>query len=169
MAKKMNGIEVIDIWSSDEEDDGNSPVISYSSINSAMKDEKKKKKTRVVIGDDDCLILDFNPFDSIDKLSVNEATKESQEDLTVIAEFGQVACRDYPHSRHLCVKFPFNKTPHSSYCQQCYCYVCDSIAPCKSWATPVEHCDATAHESKWRTLRENQKLNSASARTPRPR
>lgn len=28
----------------------------------------------------------------------------------------QVACRDYPHSRHLCLKFPFNKTSHESHC-----------------------------------------------------
>ncbi|MCL7035272.1 hypothetical protein MKW94_008365 [Papaver nudicaule] len=157
MAKKINGIEVIDIWSSDEEDDyDESPVIPYKSINSAMKDENKKK--RVI--DDDCLILDFNPFETIDKLSIHDA-KESDADLIVTAETGQVACRDYPHSRHLCVKFPFNKTPHSSYCQQCYCYVCDSVAPCKFWATPVEHCHATAHESKWRILRENWKLSSA--------
>ncbi|URD95143.1 hypothetical protein MUK42_30046 [Musa troglodytarum] len=27
----------------------------------------------------------------------------------------QVACRDYPHSRHLCAKYPFSKTPTSSH------------------------------------------------------
>lgn len=28
-----------------------------------------------------------------------------------------MACRDYPHSRHLCLKFPFHTTPHESYCE----------------------------------------------------
>ncbi|RZC51266.1 hypothetical protein C5167_019688 [Papaver somniferum] len=155
MAKKINGIEVIDICSSSDEED-ESPFIPYRSINSAMKDENKRKQ-RVI--DDDCLILDFNPFESIDKLSINDAKESEDEDLTVVAEIGQVACRDYPHSRHLCVKFPFNKTPHSSYCKQCYCYVCDSIAPCKYWYTPVEHCHATANDSKWKILRENRRLD----------
>lgn len=28
----------------------------------------------------------------------------------------QVACRDYPHPRHLCAKFPFSSTQHESRC-----------------------------------------------------
>ncbi|XP_026441353.1 uncharacterized protein LOC113340362 [Papaver somniferum] len=155
MASNMNGIEVIDIWS-DDEDDGSSPVIAYNSIKSSMKGKNNKK--RLVINDDDCSVLESNPFEeSVDKFSTNEAAKESQEELTVIAEVGQVACRDYPHSRHLCVIFPFNTTPHASYCQQCYCYVCDSVAPCKFWGAPVGHCHATALEQKWRILREHRK------------
>uniref|UniRef100_A0A2N9F925 DEAD-box RNA helicase Q domain-containing protein n=1 Tax=Fagus sylvatica TaxID=28930 RepID=A0A2N9F925_FAGSY len=64
---------------------------------------------------EDCFILDFDPFDSIDlsKLSITDAHSE----LSVVAEKGQVACRDYPHSRHLCLKFPFETTPHENYCK----------------------------------------------------
>ncbi|XP_042474995.1 uncharacterized protein LOC122057066 isoform X2 [Macadamia integrifolia] len=70
----------------------------------------------------------------------------------------QVACRDYPHSRHLCAKYPFNKTPHEDYCEQCFCYVCDTIAPCKSWKKPGGgHCDATEHEELWKYLRRQNK------------
>jgi hypothetical protein len=32
--------------------------------------------------------------------------------------FSQVACRDYPHARYLCVKFPFKSTSHEKYCEQ---------------------------------------------------
>lgn len=30
----------------------------------------------------------------------------------------QIACRDYPHPRHLCVKHPFSSTPHDRHCDQ---------------------------------------------------
>lgn len=30
----------------------------------------------------------------------------------------QIALRDYPHSRHLCLKFPFKTTPSESYCEK---------------------------------------------------
>lgn len=30
----------------------------------------------------------------------------------------QVACRDYPHARHLCAKYPFSSTPHERHCDQ---------------------------------------------------
>jgi hypothetical protein len=30
----------------------------------------------------------------------------------------QVACRDFPHARHACAKYPFASTPHHSHCEQ---------------------------------------------------
>jgi hypothetical protein len=30
----------------------------------------------------------------------------------------QVACRDFPHARHLCVHFPFKTSLHVKYCTQ---------------------------------------------------
>ncbi|XP_043717649.1 uncharacterized protein LOC122665560 [Telopea speciosissima] len=107
---------------------------------------------------EDCFILEFNPFEPIDlskKLSQNDHhTASDEQDLSVIAERGQVACRDYPHSRHHCVKFPFDKTPHESYCEQCYCYVCDVIAPCNFWIQPEQgHCHASEQEFIWNILR----------------
>lgn len=30
----------------------------------------------------------------------------------------QVACRDFPHPRHLCLKFPFESSQHTSHCNQ---------------------------------------------------
>nr|KYP43131.1 hypothetical protein KK1_035420 [Cajanus cajan] len=86
---------------------------------------------------EDCFILGFDPS-AVVPLSLGSST----DDLSVIAEKGQVACRDYPHSRHLCLKFPFNTTPHETHCEMCYCYVCDSAAPCKYWTGLHMHCNA---------------------------
>ncbi|KAG5050284.1 hypothetical protein JHK85_011387 [Glycine max] len=85
---------------------------------------------------EDCFILGFDPSSAAVPLLVDS----SADDVSVIAEKGQVACRDYPHSRHLCLKFPFTTTPHESYCEMCYCYVCDTAAPCKDWKG--WHCNA---------------------------
>ncbi|OVA01240.1 hypothetical protein BVC80_1653g3 [Macleaya cordata] len=183
---EKDGIVVIEIWSSSDEEEDESPVMMTKTMNSAMKDENKKKKIRAFGNDDDCLILDFNPFESINKLSIND-NDENNQDISVIAEIGQVACRDYPHSRHLCAKFPFNRTPHSNYCEQiqakiffdsedlsgqagyllqCYCYVCDSTAPCEFWlSTVLEHCHATEHDPKWQSLRKTTKMAPPSLQT----
>ncbi|ONI25772.1 hypothetical protein PRUPE_2G319800 [Prunus persica] len=70
-----------------------------------------------------------------------------------------VACRDYPHSRHLCLKFPFETTPHESYCELCYCYVCDSAAPCVLWK--LAHCHASEHIGDWKSRRYLRKQQAA--------
>ncbi|KAL1831070.1 hypothetical protein ACET3Z_000721 [Daucus carota] len=46
----------------------------------------------------------------------------------------KVACRDYPHPRHLCAKYHFTSTTvHEKHCSQCHCYVRDLLAPCLHW------------------------------------
>ncbi|GMJ13036.1 hypothetical protein HRI_004972800 [Hibiscus trionum] len=106
---------------------------------------------------EDCIILDSNPFDSIDitKLSITI----DDDHLSIVAEKGKVACRDYPHARHLCVRFPFDKTPHETHCGLCYCYVCDSEAPCEFWAA---HCHASEHDEHWMSQRNSTKLRVGS-------
>ncbi|XP_019106431.2 uncharacterized protein LOC104899316 isoform X2 [Beta vulgaris subsp. vulgaris] len=71
-------------------------------------------------------------------------------------ELLHVACRDYPHARHLCAKFPFSSTSHESRCDLCHCYVCDSLAPCSLWGSGVssiDHCHATDKEEFWKLER----------------
>ncbi|CAJ1898589.1 unnamed protein product [Sphenostylis stenocarpa] len=111
--------------------------------------------------DDDCVILDGDPENRVTTL--NDSPTESDE-LLVVGEKGQIACRDYPHPRHLCVKFPFSSTPHEKHCDQCHCYVCDSVAPCLKWGTGLsgtDHCHATDKSETWRTLRKNFILGKA--------
>ncbi|XP_074348347.1 uncharacterized protein LOC141687089 [Apium graveolens] len=103
--------------------------------------------------DDDCVVLDGDP-DKPEAVESNLMLDESDE-LQVVAETGQVACRDYPHPRHLCVKYPFMSTGHEKYCNQCHCYVCDSLAPCLHW--DANHCHATDKEEFWKNERKSLK------------
>ncbi|KAJ0261682.1 Uncharacterized protein HA466_0047540 [Hirschfeldia incana] len=93
---------------------------------------------------EDCFILDFDPFDSFDlkKLTVS-SDGDSDKDLDIIHETGQVACRDYPHPRSLCLTFPFGSTPNATHCHLCYCCICDKPAPCAQWISL--HCNASAN------------------------
>ncbi|XVE58256.1 hypothetical protein DITRI_Ditri04bG0155800 [Diplodiscus trichospermus] len=111
---------------------------------------KRKMDMRRIEETEDCFILDFNPFDSTDIAKLAVTNDGDDVDLSVVAEKGKVACRDYPHSRHLCLQFPFDATPHERHCDLCYCYVCDSAAPCKCW---MAHCHASEHGEGWKSQR----------------
>ncbi|KVI07529.1 uncharacterized protein LOC112510356 [Cynara cardunculus var. scolymus] len=135
----------------DADDDDDSPLrpIFCLKRKSAIKEFEEKE---------DCFILDFDPEeDSFDlsKISPEKGQHNNPQDspdISLLAERGQVACRDYPHSRHLCVNNPFENTPHESYCKLCYCYVCDVAAPCKSWSGVGGHCHAIDTEG-WNFVR----------------
>ncbi|KAK9082916.1 hypothetical protein Scep_029387 [Stephania cephalantha] len=105
--------------------------------------------------DDDCLILDGDPDKAV---AVDNGEAKESDELIVVAEKGQLACRDYPHPRHLCATYPFKTTPHQKHCNLCHCYVCDSIAPCNYWGTGVsntDHCHATDKEEIWKVRRQS--------------
>ncbi|CAH8348059.1 unnamed protein product [Eruca vesicaria subsp. sativa] len=106
---------------------------------------------------EDCFILDFDPDD--DAFDSHKLDPEGvDDDVAIIHEKGQVACRDFPHPRHLCLKYPFESTHHALHCNQCYCYVCDLAAPCPHWTPNSEpHCEALEN-SRWKLLRELQRL-----------
>ncbi|VAI19349.1 unnamed protein product [Triticum turgidum subsp. durum] len=95
--------------------------------------------------DDDCVILDG-----------------ASDEVEIVAVKGKIACKDFPHPRHLCSELPFSTTPHPKHCKMCYCYVCDAPAPCKSWGKGLlngDHCHATDKDTKWETLRQSFKRN----------
>lgn len=107
--------------------------------------------------DDDCVVLDDDPDKPL--VVVNNKVDDS-DDLEIVGEKGEVACRDFPHPRHLCAKFLFASTPHEVHCSQCHCYVCDSLAPCSYWGTginSVDHCHASEKEEYWKVERKNVK------------
>ncbi|CAM0953764.1 unnamed protein product [Alopecurus aequalis] len=110
--------------------------------------------------DDDCVILDCDPHSAVAVKGEKEcgaADSGSDEELRIVAEKGQVACRDFPHSRHLCSNMPFGTTSHEKHCTMCYCFVCDAPAPCTYWGKALsvdDHCHATDKETKWKALRE---------------
>ncbi|KAG2299299.1 hypothetical protein Bca4012_010873 [Brassica carinata] len=122
---------------------------------------------------DDCFILDFDPFDSFDVKNISfSGDREADRDLLLSmrqARFKyRVACRDYPHPRHLCLNYPFGSTPSATHCHlvltsvlfslkgqheyvQCYsCCVCNKPAPCAQWIS--SHCNASADSMERRTM-----------------
>lgn len=110
--------------------------------------------------DDDCVILDSDPYSAVAVKGEKEGSTGdggSDEELQIVAEKGKVACRDFPHSRHLCSNMPFGTTSHEKHCTMCYCFVCDAPAPCSYWGNGLsvgDHCHATDKETKWKMLRE---------------
>ncbi|XP_051186960.1 uncharacterized protein [Lolium perenne] len=105
--------------------------------------------------DDDCVILDGDPHRPV---AVSGAGYGGGSDeVEIVAVRGEIACKDFPHSRHVCSEFPFGTTSHVKHCSMCYCFVCDALAPCKYWGKGVsnnDHCHATDKEAKWKTQRQ---------------
>ncbi|XP_042432433.1 uncharacterized protein LOC122018989 [Zingiber officinale] len=120
--------------------------------------------------DDECLVLEADP----DKPAVAAEDKnlggdEEDDDLLVVAEKGQVACRDYPHSRDQCATYPFASSSHREYCHLCHCYVCDSPAPCSYWGNgnfDRDHCHASDKEERWKSLRKYFKQKNTTTAHP---
>ncbi|GER40713.1 28 kDa ribonucleoprotein [Striga asiatica] len=105
--------------------------------------------------DDDCVILDGEP-----NTSVEAVVETGDDDILVTREKGEIACRDFPHPRNLCATFPFTSTPHVRHCVQCYCFVCDTRAPCSRWGTgnsTTNHCHATSEDKHWKAERSRAK------------
>ncbi|KAL5059796.1 hypothetical protein RYX36_031400 [Vicia faba] len=124
-------------------------VVTSTEVNKPNGDEEE---------DDDCVILEGDPEKKV--MLVNDSPNGSDE-LLVVGEKGQIACRDYPHPRHLCATFPYDSTPHDRYCAQCHCYVCDSPAPCLKWGNGLlttDHCHATDKSATWKILRKESNL-----------
>lgn len=143
-----------------ETDDDSDDVVVVAEVKPKQKSKSSKPTVRDV--DDDCVILDGDP----DKPAgvVDDSAGGGEDDLLIVGETGQIACRDYPHPRHHCVTFPFGTTPHEKHCDMCHCYVCDSPAPCVHWATSVtgmHHCHATDKEETWKIERRNFKLGKS--------
>ncbi|GAB2281862.1 hypothetical protein Dimus_016424 [Dionaea muscipula] len=113
--------------------------------------------------DDDCVVLEGDPNKKSDEA---KDWDDGSYDLVIVGEKGQVACRDYPHSRNQCAKFPFKSMPHSSFCDLCHCYVCDSPAPCNRWGTgdsDADHCHATDKVEFWNRERKKVQMKKNAA------
>ncbi|KAL5562027.1 hypothetical protein UlMin_031774 [Ulmus minor] len=150
-----------DFFDSDDDQTGTDGDSDEVVVVGEYKPKQKSKNSIPAVRDmdDDCVLLEGDP-DKPAAAAEDDDTSSSDE-VMVIGEKGQVACRDYPHSRHACATFPFKTTPHEKHCDLCHCYVCDSPAPCVHWSTGisnVDHCHATDNEETWKILRRNFKL-----------
>ncbi|KAK1326531.1 hypothetical protein QJS10_CPA01g02918 [Acorus calamus] len=64
--------------------------------------------------EDDCVVLDFNPFNLVSKKN----TLHNDEELSIISSKGPIANREWPHWRHLCDNLPFEMTSHEKCCKK---------------------------------------------------
>uniref|UniRef100_A0ACD5UQE9 Uncharacterized protein n=1 Tax=Avena sativa TaxID=4498 RepID=A0ACD5UQE9_AVESA len=159
--------EVVEISSDEEEEEvDGSALVARKLRFDEVGDEganlgvgKKKSESCCGKEDEDCVVLDSDPDGAV---AVGEENGSagfggSSDDLLIVAEKGQVACRDFPHPRHLCSILPFISTSHFKHCSMCYCFVCDAPAPCIYWGTGVwtdDHCHGTDKEMRWKILRQ---------------
>ncbi|KAK9050325.1 hypothetical protein SSX86_030706 [Deinandra increscens subsp. villosa] len=150
-------------YDDDGGDDSDEVVVVSEVLPKRTRKKLKSNSASVIDFDDDCMILDHDP-DKPPEIRTDNPTHphndDDSDDILVVSEKGQVACRDYPHPRHLCIKFPFASTPNQSHCNQCYCYVCDTLAPCIYWGNgsgSIDHCLATEKNSFWKLERQNSK------------
>lgn len=152
-------------WIQDFFNDDSDDVVVVSEVVVKPKDRKLKIHNNGYVKDfdvdDDCVILDGDPDKVVEGQKTRTDLEQSDSDeLVVVGETGQVACRDYPHPRDLCAKFSFTSTAHEQYCSQCHCYVCDSPAPCPQWGTGIsssDHCHATGKAGFWNQQRDSLK------------
>ncbi|KAM3315974.1 hypothetical protein ACQJBY_034225 [Aegilops geniculata] len=159
---------VVEISSDEEEEeDGSPPVARKLRFDDATDDgvcdlvvKKGESGGAAGVGEDDgdCVVLDGDPDGAVAVADEDGAAGNdgSSDELQIVAEKGQVACRDFPHSRHLCSNMPFGATSHEKHCAMCYCFVCDAPAPCAYWGKGLsadDHCHATDKETKWKTMR----------------
>lgn len=151
--------ELLDEVNKENYGDDSDEVVLVSESEKPVK--KSKLKSCSVDLDDDCVVLENDPDEPAEVRNDNPSKgDDDSDDIVVVSEKGQVACRDYPHPRHLCIKFPFSTTPNQSHCNQCYCYVCDSLAPCVYWgngSASTDHCHATDKDEFWTLERKNAK------------
>ncbi|CBI37208.3 unnamed protein product, partial [Vitis vinifera] len=143
----------------DKPTDDSDDVVVVREVN--PKQKSKSSKSTAKDDDDDCVVLDGDPDNPVPTVDDSE---NGSDDLLVVGEKGQIACRDYPHSRDQCAKFPFNSTTHDRHCDQCHCYVCDSLAPCGHWGTGmniVDHCHATNKDEFWVDQRKSFRLGKS--------
>lgn len=162
----------------DDDDDDSDDVVVVGEVLAKPKRAKISAPNYRNLGfdydDDDCVVLNCDPDKPEERETVEEVkgSDDDSDDLLIVGEKGQVACRDYPHSRHLCAKFPFGSTPHESHCNLCHCYVCDTLAPCSFWGSGVsglDHCCATDKSEYWQTERRRiRQLKNPSAPIAKP-
>ncbi|XP_039005762.1 uncharacterized protein LOC120133186 [Hibiscus syriacus] len=130
-------------------------VLVVGEVNPTKKSKSPNSVARKVADEDDgdCVVLEGDPDKALS--DVNDLHEDSDECL-IVGQKGQIACRDYPHPRHDCARFPFSSTSHEQYCELCHCFVCDLKAPCSYWGSgtrTTDHCHATDKEERWKNMR----------------
>ncbi|KAI0564225.1 hypothetical protein FGB62_29g06 [Gracilaria domingensis] len=96
--------------------------------------------------DDEIEITSVTNIKSREGQNVSKPASETRTELECVGERqGIRALRDYPHFRFDCDTYQFKKVrsrQKESYCERCYCYICDVLASqCTKWSM---HCKVTS-------------------------
>jgi hypothetical protein len=128
----------------DAEDDDVVIIDKPRVAGSVKRDKARPIRPISVMDDDECCMLDTDPgatettdidppLDSDELVMTGEKGPVSNLPPSTISFFYhffyyflfsnfvfpvQVACRDFPHARYLCVHHPFKTTPHAKFCAQ---------------------------------------------------
>ena len=97
-----------------------------------------------------------------------KSTPADDDELVVTGHSGiRGALNDFPHARSLCATFPLATHPPRTSCPNCFCFVCETPAPCASWgagdAPDADHCLASERDQTWRARRDAERAKRADA------
>ena len=87
-----------------------------------------------------------------------KSTPADDDELVVTGHSGiRGALNDFPHARSLCATFTLATHPPRTSCPNCFCFVCETPAPCASWgagdAPDADHCLASERDQTARPPR----------------
>ncbi|XP_019616372.1 PREDICTED: uncharacterized protein LOC109463918 isoform X1 [Branchiostoma belcheri] len=116
--------------------------------------KKEKKNPEPLTGsgtEDDVVIVE----ETQEGTSANDGNPLGKEDF-VVTYFKPSDTIKYPHAREDCMVHKFQSgtsVSNATFCDSCYCYVCDIPAKeCQQW-TQDKHCNAYSKDNSWKLKR----------------
>jgi len=89
------------------------------------------------------------------------ADDDDDDDVTFVGRTGALALVDFPHARENCAQHLWKPGSERTYCENCYCFVCDIPAStCREWE---QHCKATHSSPQWQQKRDQKKARKSGA------
>ena len=93
--------------------------------------------------------------------NANDADADDDDDVTFVGRTGALALVDFPHARENCAQHPWKPGFERTFCENCYCFVCDIPAStCREWE---QHCKATHSCPQWQQKRDQKKARNSGA------
>ncbi|CAB9517834.1 expressed unknown protein [Seminavis robusta] len=119
--------------------------------------------TGSVVNDSDVEVIEPN-VQAVrdDPFAKSSSSDNGDNEIECTGTSGMNAIVDFPHHRDLCVIYKFSEGNHASFCEKCYCVVCEIPASeCKSWNL---HCDRRNSHYKEREAEQQRHEDGALAR-----
>jgi SNF2 family DNA or RNA helicase len=124
--------------------------------------------------DEDVMIIDKPKYDDEGADDNDMAHGDALEDDDGILVVGQKNVQNFPHNRMDCTTHKFNKASeraeaNKTFCDMCYCYVCDGPAKdCKNWSKHYPANDSGYNLTYWKNCRLRKTTDAAPPAPPAP-